>query len=94
MKLVRLFCLLSIAFYQRSRRVLHPQKGSHVLDAVSENATWRDIGAALGTLAGGLLLESDFIPVFLLGGTVLMGVLFIFYANILSKTFKYLTTGK
>jgi MFS transporter, DHA1 family, multidrug resistance protein len=70
------------------------KKGSHVLDAVSENATWRDIGAALGTLAGGLLLESDFIPVFLLGGTVLLGVIFIFYANILSKTFKYLTTEK
>ncbi len=69
-------------------------RGSHVLDAVSENATWRDIGAALGTLAGGLLLESDLIPAFLLGGTVLMGVLFVFYANIMGKTFKYLTTGK
>ena len=69
-------------------------KGSHVLDAVSENATWRDIGAALGTLAGGLLLESDLIPVFLLGGTVLLGVLFIFYANIMSKAYRYLTTEK
>jgi MFS transporter, DHA1 family, multidrug resistance protein len=68
--------------------------GSHMLDAVSENATWRDIGAALGTLGGGLLLESDFIPRFLLGGTVLLGVLFVFYANIMSKTYKYLTTGK
>jgi len=27
--------------------------------AVAENATWRDTGAALGTLAGGLLLSSD-----------------------------------
>lgn len=69
-------------------------KGTHALDAVSENATWRDVGAALGTLAGGLLLESDFIPAFLLAGTILMGVLFIFYADIMNKTNKYLTTGK
>jgi MFS transporter, DHA1 family, multidrug resistance protein len=69
-------------------------KGSHALDAVSENATWRDIGAALGTLAGGFLLESEFIPAFLFGGTVLMGTLFVSYTNIMNKTFKYLTTGK
>ena len=29
------------------------------LNAISTNATWRDIGAATGTLAGGLLLGSD-----------------------------------
>ncbi len=69
-------------------------KGTHALDAVSENATWRDVGSALGTLAGGLLLESEFIPMFLLGGTVLMGLLFMMYANIMSKTYRYLTTGK
>jgi len=69
-------------------------KGTHALDAVSENATWRDIGAALGTLTGGLLLESDFIAVFLFGGTALMGMLFMFYANIMGKAYKFLTTGK
>ena len=65
-----------------------------MLDAVSENATWRDIGAALGTLAGGLLLESEFIPLFLLGGTILLGLLFMFYTNIMNKTYKYLKTKK
>jgi MFS transporter, DHA1 family, multidrug resistance protein len=69
-------------------------KGTPMLDAISENATWRDIGAALGTMAGGLLLESEFIPEFLLGGTVLMGLLFAFYTNIMTKTYRYLTSGK
>ncbi|WP_276372609.1 MFS transporter [Chryseolinea sp. H1M3-3] len=65
-------------------------KGKHSLDAVSENATWRDIGAALGTLTGGLLLESDFIITVLLSGTVLMAVLFLYYANVTNKAFKQL----
>ncbi len=29
------------------------------VQAMAENATWKDVGAALGTLAGGLLLSSD-----------------------------------
>jgi MFS family permease len=62
--------------------------GSHVLDAVSENATWRDVGAALGTLTGGLLLDSALIPEFLIGGTLLMGVLFISHAYNVNKTSK------
>jgi MFS transporter, DHA1 family, multidrug resistance protein len=69
-------------------------KGTHMLDAVSENATWRDIGAALGTMAGGLLLESEFISEFIFGGTILMGLLFASYTNIMTKTYKYLTSGK
>lgn len=32
---------------------------SHSLAAVAENATWRDIGAAFGTLLGGLLISSN-----------------------------------
>ena len=32
---------------------------SHSLAAVAENATWRDIGAALGTLIGGFLIYSQ-----------------------------------
>ncbi len=69
-------------------------KGKHSLDAVSENATWRDIGAALGTLTGGLLLESDFITTVLLSGTVLMAVLFLHYANVMNNTFKQLMIWK
>jgi predicted MFS family arabinose efflux permease len=69
-------------------------KAKHSLDAVSENATWRDIGAALGTLAGGLLLESNFITTFLLAGTLLMTLLFLHYANLMNKALKYLLPGK
>ena len=69
-------------------------KGTHALDAVSENATWRDVGSAFGTLAGGLLLESEFITVFLFGGTILMGILFVHYADLMGRTAKYLTTWK
>lgn len=69
-------------------------KGTHMLDAVSENATWRDIGAALGTLAGGLLLESEFIATFLIAGTMLLGVLFFHYAGLMNKTLRFLTVRK
>jgi MFS transporter, DHA1 family, multidrug resistance protein len=69
-------------------------KGKHSLDAVSENATWRDIGAALGTLTGGLLLESDFITTVLLSGTLLMVILFLHYANVVNNTFKHLMIWK
>lgn len=66
----------------------------HPLEAVSKNATWRDIGAAVGTLAGGLLLESDFIPAFLFGGTLLMATLFLYYTDVMHKAFKYWLTWK
>jgi DHA1 family multidrug resistance protein-like MFS transporter len=42
---------------------------SDMLSAVSENATWRDIGAAVGALAGGFLLTSNFQHILLLFGT-------------------------
>jgi MFS family permease len=64
-------------------------KSTYVLEAVSENATWRDIGAALGTLVGGLLLESDLLMFFLLGGTLFMGVMFLRYADVMNRTYKY-----
>jgi predicted MFS family arabinose efflux permease len=35
------------------------KNSAHSLAAVAENATWRDIGAALGTLVGGLLLTAS-----------------------------------
>ncbi len=39
---------------------------NHPLAAVAENATWRDIGAAVGTLTGGFLLTSTHLTSFLL----------------------------
>lgn len=69
-------------------------KGINMLEAVSENATWRDIGAALGTLTGGLLLESDLITTFLLAGTLLMGLMFLRYADVMNRTYRFLMTWK
>ena len=34
---------------------------AHSLAAVAENATWRDIGAAIGTLLGGFLISSPYL---------------------------------
>jgi DHA1 family multidrug resistance protein-like MFS transporter len=41
---------------------------SYPLSAVSENATWRDIGAAIGTLIGGFLIVSPYVTYVLLFG--------------------------
>ena len=48
------------------------------LNALATNATWRDIGAATGTLAGGLLLDNGPLPEILIMVTfVLLGFLII-----------------
>jgi hypothetical protein len=39
---------------------------AHPLSAVAENATWRDLGAAAGTLGGGFLITSDLLQGILL----------------------------
>ncbi|HEY3403877.1 MAG TPA: MFS transporter [Ohtaekwangia sp.] len=54
---------------------------SHSLVAVAENATWRDIGAATGTLVGGFLISSEhltrilWIAIFVMATLVLMHIL-------------------
>jgi len=52
---------------------------SHSLAAVAENATWRDIGAALGTLIGGFVLTSKGLPVTLATGVFALTVLLVIY---------------
>jgi MFS transporter, DHA1 family, multidrug resistance protein len=49
------------------------------LKAVAENATWRDIGAAVGTLLGGFLISSNQVNDFLFAGTILLTLLVIIY---------------
>jgi predicted MFS family arabinose efflux permease len=50
----------------------------HSLSAVAENATWRDIGAAVGTLVGGVLINSPYLTdILLIVIFVLMILLFI-----------------
>ena len=62
------FAGLSIIFIANSiNAALAPggasQEKEDKVRAVAENATWRDTGAALGTLAGGLLLSSDHLSI-------------------------------
>jgi MFS transporter, DHA1 family, multidrug resistance protein len=51
----------------------------HSLAAVAENATWRDVGAALGTLLGGFLISSSYLNYVLQGGTLLMTILLLIH---------------
>lgn len=51
---------------------------THSLAAVAENATWRDIGAAIGTLIGGFLITSEYLQTILvLAIFVLVVLLFV-----------------
>ena len=50
------------------------------IKAVAVNATWRDIGAATGTLTGGLLLSGSFLfEMFAIATFILAGLLFIHF---------------
>src|SRR5690606_4394737 len=67
----------------------------HPLASVAANATWRDIGAALGTLAGGLLLSSSsFLKPMLIFGIFGMAILFLFHWGIAQRTLKFLYLWK
>ncbi len=46
----------------------------HSLAAVAGNATWRDIGAAVGTLLGGFLLSSSYLEIVLQVGILVIGM--------------------
>lgn len=55
---------------------------SHSLAAVAENATWRDVGAAVGTLLGGLLISSQYLnTVMLVSVFALIILLFIHFGR-------------
>ena len=56
---------------------------SHSLAAVAENATWRDVGAAVGTLLGGLLISSQYLnTVMLVSVFALIILLFIHFGSV------------
>lgn len=55
---------------------------SHSLAAVAENATWRDVGAAVGTLLGGFLISSQYLnTVMLVSVFALIILLFIHFGS-------------
>lgn len=62
----------------------------NVLSAVAENATWRDVGAALGALVGGILLSSTHIMLFLQVGIfmlIILAFVTLFKSNLRNKIF-------
>jgi MFS transporter, DHA1 family, multidrug resistance protein len=66
----------------------------NALTAVAANATWRDIGAAVGTLFGGLLLTSAHVEAVLVFGTLVLMILLLAHIGAGKKTFKYLYLWK
>lgn len=52
----------------------------HALVAVAENATWRDIGAATGTLIGGFLISSQYLNTVL--ACVIFGLTFLLFIHL------------
>jgi MFS family permease len=57
------------------------------LSAVAENATWRDIGAAVGTLAGGFILASDYQKPVIVFAIFSLALLFCFHLGATNKFF-------
>lgn len=66
----------------------------HPLSAVAGNATWRDIGAAVGTLTGGLLLTSDYLTTILIIAIFSLTLLLIIHLGKTRSTFKLLYSWK
>jgi MFS transporter, DHA1 family, multidrug resistance protein len=60
----------------------------NTLVAVAENATWRDVGAAVGTLLGGILMTSDYLANILLFATFGLFSLFLIHLSVVKKTNK------
>ena len=63
-------------------------RSSHSLAAISENATWRDIGAAMGTLLGGLLISSQYLSAVLIIAVLIMVSLLMAHLGATRKAFK------
>jgi MFS transporter, DHA1 family, multidrug resistance protein len=64
------------------------------LQAVAENATWRDLGAALGTLCAGLLVSSPYLSIFFIPMNVVLVLLLLVYLASVSNKFKLLLSWK
>lgn len=67
---------------------------SHSLAAVAENATWRDIGAAVGTLIGGFLISSQYLNTVLAVAIFAIVVLLFFHLGTARKAIKLFYSWK
>lgn len=67
---------------------------SHSLAPVAENATWRDIGAAVGTLIGGFLISSQHLNTVLAVTIFALVVLLLFHFGAARKAIKIFYSWK
>jgi MFS family permease len=66
----------------------------HALAGVAENATWRDIGAAIGTLTGGLLISSPHLNAVLIMAILALVFLLLIHIGTVRKAFKIVHSWK
>jgi MFS family permease len=66
----------------------------HALSAVAQNATWRDVGTAFGTLAGGFLLTSEHLTTVLLLSNVILVILLLIHVGTAGRAMKFLYLRK
>ena len=66
---------------------------SHSLAAVAENATWRDLGAAFGTLLGGFLISSQYLNTVILISIFALVILLFVHLVRHRGSLKYFTYG-
>ena len=61
-------CIIVFTFYSVNAAITPGtiSRGNDSLSAVAVNATWRDMGAAIGTVAGGFLITTSYLPVTML----------------------------
>jgi nitrate/nitrite transporter NarK len=69
------------------------KKHNRSLPAVAENATWRDIGAAVGALAGGWLISSAFLNIAIITASVILGLFLLFHLGTHRMALKFNTYG-
>jgi MFS transporter, DHA1 family, multidrug resistance protein len=67
---------------------------AHALAAVAENATWRDIGAAVGTLIGGFLISSQYLNTVLAVAIFALIILLLFHLGTTRKAIKLFYSWK
>lgn len=67
---------------------------THSLAGIAENATWRDIGAAVGTLVGGFLISSPYLTAVLQFGIAAMTILLLMHLGTMQPIFKRVFSWK
>lgn len=60
----------------------------HSLAGVTVNVTWRDIGAAVGTMVGGFLISSTYLTIVLQFGITTMTILLLVHLRVVKPIFK------